>query len=61
MINQNKMKITIEQYEHMVTYEVKHNDVDMDEMLEILERMLKATGYVFKGNLHIFGPDTDEE
>jgi hypothetical protein len=55
------MKITIEQYEHMVTYEVKHNDVDMDEMLEILERMLKATGYVFKGNLHIFGPDTDEE
>jgi precorrin isomerase len=55
------MKITIEQYEHIITYEVGHNDVDMEEMLEILERMLHATGYIFKGNLHIFEPDTDEQ
>ena len=47
------MKITIEQYEHTVTYSVKHNDVSMEEMLEILERMLQATGYVFSGNLEI--------
>jgi hypothetical protein len=47
------MKITIEQYEHTVTYSVKHNDVNMEEMLEILERMLQATGYVFSGHLEI--------
>lgn len=47
------MKITIEQYEHTITYSVKHNDVSMEEMLEILERMLQATGYVFSGNLEI--------
>jgi hypothetical protein len=47
------MKITIEQYEHTVTYEVAHNDVSMEEMLEILERMLQATGYVFSGHLDI--------
>jgi hypothetical protein len=55
------MKITIEQYERTITYEVGYNDVDMDEMLDILERMLRATGYVFSGNLHIFEPDTDEQ
>ena len=47
------MKITIEQYDHKITYEVPHNDVLMDEMLQILECLLKATGYVFSGNLHI--------
>lgn len=47
------MKITIEQYDHKITYEVPHNDVSMEEMLEILERLLKATGYVFSGNLEI--------
>jgi hypothetical protein len=47
------MKITVEQYEHTITYSVKHNDVNIEEMLEILERMLQATGYVFSGNLEI--------
>jgi hypothetical protein len=47
------MKIVIEQYEHKITYEVPHNDVSMEEMLEILERLLKATGYVFSGKLEI--------
>jgi len=47
------MKITIEQYDHKITYEVPHNDVSMEEMLEILERLLKATGYVFSGKLEI--------
>ena len=60
MINQNKMKITIEQYEHKITYEVPHNDVPMDEMLEILERLLKATGYVFSGNLEIVDDSVEE-
>jgi len=47
------MKITIEQYDHKITYEVPHNDVLTDQMLEILERLLKATGYVFSGKLEI--------
>jgi hypothetical protein len=55
------MKITIEQYEHTVTYSVKHNDVNMEEMLEILERMLQATGYVFSGNLEIVDEWKDNE
>jgi hypothetical protein len=52
------MKIVIEQYDHKITYEVPHNDVSMEEMLEILERLLKATGYVFSGKLEIV--DIDE-
>jgi hypothetical protein len=51
------MKITIEQYDHKITYELNYDDVSMDKMLEILEGMLKATGYVFSGNLDIL----DEE
>jgi hypothetical protein len=47
------MKITIEQYEHTITYQLPHNDVNMEEMLEILERLLKCTGYVFSGHLEI--------
>ena len=47
------MIITIEQYEHKITYEVPHSDIAMDEMLEILERLLKCTGYCFTGSLDI--------
>jgi hypothetical protein len=31
----------------------------MEEMLEILERMLQATGYVFSGNLEIVDDSTE--
>jgi hypothetical protein len=54
------MRITIEQYEHTITYEVAHDDVSMDEMLEILERLLKATGYVFSGNLEIVDEQNEQ-
>lgn len=47
------MKITIEQYEHKVIHEVPHNDVSLEEALEMIEGLLKATGYCFKGNLEI--------
>ena len=47
------MKITIEQYEHTVTHEVPFNDVDLDEIVRMFEGLLKATGYVFSGNLEI--------
>ena len=53
------MKITVEQYDHTITYSVKHNDVNIEEMLEILERMLQATGYVFSGNLEIVDDSTE--
>jgi hypothetical protein len=55
------MKITIEQYEHTITYSVKHNDVNIEEMLEILERLLKCTGFVFSGNLEIVDEWSDNE
>jgi hypothetical protein len=47
------MKITIEQYEHTITYEVAYDDVSMEQMLEIMENLLKCTGYRFDGNLEI--------
>jgi hypothetical protein len=47
------MKITVEQYEHTVTHEVPHNDVDLDEAVRMCEGLLKAIGYVFSGNLEI--------
>ena len=47
------MKITIEQYDHKIIYEVPYNDVTMEQMLEILENLLKCTGYRFDGNLEI--------
>jgi len=47
------MKITIQQYEHTVSHEVPHNDVDLDEAIMMCEGLLKATGYVFSGNLEI--------
>ena len=52
-LNQNKMRITIEQYEHKIIHEVPHNDVTLEEALEMIEGLLKATGYSFKGNLEI--------
>ena len=51
------MKITIEQYEHTVTHEVPFNDVGIDEVLIMVEGLLKATGYVFSGNLEIVDDD----
>lgn len=47
------MKITIEQRDHKITYEVPNNYVSLEEALEMIEGLLKATGYCFKGNLKI--------
>jgi hypothetical protein len=33
----------------------------MEEMLEILERLLKATGYVFSGKLEIVDDDVEDK
>ena len=53
------MKITIEQYEHTVTHEVPFNDVDLDEVLRMIEGLLKATGYHFSGSLEIVDDSTE--
>ena len=53
------MKITIEQYDHKITYEVPYNDLNMEQMLEILENLLKCTGYCFTGNLQIVDDSTE--
>jgi hypothetical protein len=55
------MKITIEQYEHTVTHEVPHNDVDLDEAIRMCEGLLKATGYCFSGNLEIVDEWTEND
>jgi hypothetical protein len=55
------MKITIEQYDHKITYEVPHNDVSMEEILGVLERLLKANGYVFSWNLEIVDESVEYE
>ena len=54
------MRITIEQYDHKITYEVPYNDVNMEQMLEILENLLKCTGYCFNGNLEIVDNSVEE-
>jgi uncharacterized protein YajQ (UPF0234 family) len=54
------MKITIEQYDHKITYEVPYNDVNMEQMLEILENLLKCTGYCFSGNLEIVDDSVED-
>jgi len=55
------MKITIEQYDHIITYEVAHDDVSMEQMLEIMENLLKCTGYRFDGNLEIVDEWVDND
>jgi hypothetical protein len=55
------MKITIEQYEHTVTHQVPHNDVDLDEAVRMVEGLLRAIGYHFSGNLEIVSEWSDNE
>jgi hypothetical protein len=55
------MKITIEQYEHTVTHQVPHNDVDLDEAVRMVEGLLRAIGYHFSGNLEIVDDETKQQ
>jgi len=55
------MKITIEQYEHKIIHEVPHNDVTLEEALQMIEGLLKATGYSFSGNLEIVDEWVDND
>jgi len=55
------MKIIIQQYEHTVTHEVPHNDVDLDEAVRMCEGLLRAIGYDFTGNLEIVNEWKDND
>ncbi len=47
------MKIEITQYGHKSTYEFEHDDVDLEELLFYIERVIRLTGYEFNGTLEI--------
>lgn len=47
------MKIEITQYGHKSTYEFDHEDVDLEELLFYIERVIRLTGYEFDGHLEI--------
>ena len=47
------MKIEITQYGHKSTYEFEHEDVDLEELLFYIERVIRLTGYEFNGHLEI--------
>jgi hypothetical protein len=50
------MKIEITQYGHTASYEFSHEDVALDELISVLENLIKLTGYSFSGDLTIDEP-----
>ena len=50
------MKIEITQYGHTASYEFAHEDVALDELISVLENLIKLTGYSFSGDLTIEEP-----
>jgi hypothetical protein len=51
------MKVEITQYGHTSSYEFEHEDVDLDDLLYYLERLIKLTGYHFDGSLQIINEE----
>jgi hypothetical protein len=47
------MKIEITHYGHKASYEFDHEDVNLDDLLFHLDKLLKLTGYSFDGELEI--------
>jgi hypothetical protein len=47
------MKIEITQYGHKSTYEFDHEDVNLEDLLYHLSRLIKLVGYEFDGELQI--------
>jgi len=43
------MKIEITQYGHTASYEFAHEDITLDELISVLENLIKLTGYSFSG------------
>lgn len=53
------MKIEITHYGNKSTYEFKHEDVDLDELLIAIGNLIKLTGYRFDGTLQPVEEDED--
>lgn len=47
------MKITIQQHDHSISYKVEHDDINLVDVIEIIENMLRCSGYYFNGHLEI--------
>lgn len=39
-------RITIEQYNQKVSVEVDHSDVDIEQVVDLLEQVLKGSGWI---------------
>ena len=53
------MKIEITHYGNKSSYEFAHEDIDLDELLQALTRLIKLTGYHFDGELQPVEEDED--
>jgi hypothetical protein len=53
------MKIEITHYGHKASYEFDHEDVELEDLLYHLDKLLKLTGYTFDWELEIV-KDEDE-
>ena len=47
------MKIEITHYGHKSTYEFEHDDVDLEDLIYHIEKLIRLTGYEFNGRLEI--------
>ena len=47
------MKIEITHYGDKATYEFEHEDVELEDLLYHLDRLIKLIGYSFDGELQI--------
>ena len=47
------MKIEITHYGHKASYEFDHEDVELEDLVYHLERLIRLTGYNFNGTLEI--------
>jgi hypothetical protein len=47
------MKIEITHYGHKASYEFDHEDVDLDDLVYHIEKLIRLTGYSFDGELEI--------
>ena len=53
MINQNKMKIEITHYGHKATYEFENEEVDLEDLVYHIGKLINLIGYSFDGELQI--------
>jgi len=47
------MKIEITHYGHKASYEFDNDDVDLEDLIYHIEKLIRLTGYEFNGRLEI--------